>query len=64
MGMGKKGGKSSKPAAAGDTVSVTLGSTEAQNLLLALTDALGAGDDKKKKKKKKKKDIPPPPFGK
>lgn len=63
MGMEKKG-KGSKPAAAGDTVSVTLGATEAQNLLLALTDALGASDDKKKKKKKKKKDIPPPPFGK
>ena len=63
MGMEKKG-KASKPAGASDTVTVTMGTTEAQNLLLALTDALGAGDDKKKKKKKKKKDIPPPPFGK
>ncbi|HKD09555.1 MAG TPA: hypothetical protein VKB79_26855 [Bryobacteraceae bacterium] len=64
MGMERKGGKGSKPAAAGDSVTVTMGTTEAQNLLLALTEALGAGDDKKKKKKKKKKDVPPPPFGK
>ena len=62
MGMERKGSKATSPAAAGDTVTVTMSVTEAQNLLLALTDALGGGGDKKKKKKKK--DIPPPPFGK
>ena len=60
MGSEKKTG--AKRAASGDTVTVTLNVTEAQNLLLALTDALGGDNDKKKKKKKK--DIPPPPFGK
>jgi hypothetical protein len=50
-------------AAPGDTVTVTLGVEEAQNLVLALTDALGGGGSKGKDKKKKK-DVKEPPFGK
>jgi len=58
----KKGMQSGTP---GDTVSITLGVEEAQNLLLALTEALGGGNGKGKDNKKKKKvDMKQPPFGK
>lgn len=56
--------KATQPVAMGDTVTITLGVTEAQNLLLALTEALGGGGGKGKDGKKKKVDIKKPPFGK